>query len=88
MRMIDIKSKVYALYDKSKKYPCCAVMIEPCKNSINIVTAMPFKFRLIFAWYILRHQSFTIRSHYIEEKNEKEIEEYNSGKGLKRRQIE
>ena len=85
MEKIDIKSKIYALYDKDKKYPIYVVIAENSKNSISIVTEMSLKQRLMFAWYFIRHKNFTIKSHLLEEKNEKEIEEYNNGKGLKKR---
>ena len=85
MEKVDIKSKVYALYDKNKRYPSNVIIIENSKNSISIITEMSLKLRLMFAWYIIRHQNFTIKSHLLEEKNEKDIDEYNNGKGLKRR---
>ena len=85
MEKVDIKSKVYTLYDKDKRYPSYVVIIENSKNSISIVTEMSLKSRLMFAWYFIRHKNFSIKSHLLEEKNEKEIDEYNNGKGLKRR---
>ena len=85
MYKVNMKSKIYALYDKDKKYPSYVIIIEDSKNSISIMTEMSLKHRLMHAWYIIRHKNFTIKSHLLEEKNEIEIDEYNNGKGLKRR---
>ncbi len=86
MKPIDIKSKVFALYDKNKKYPSLVVIFQNKKNSIDIITNMSIKSRLKFAWHILSHNNFNIISQLLEEKNEEEIYDYNNGKGLKRRQ--
>ncbi len=87
MDKIDLESNVYALYDKDKRYPSYVVILDTRKNSISVVTNTSLKFRLKFAWYFIRHRNFIIKSYLLEEKDEKEIDEYNRGKGLKRRLI-
>lgn len=81
------KSIVYALYDKTRSTPSGVVEIEKEKGIIHIGMEEPFLKRLMIAlklaWHLVRHKGFTVTSHTMEEKTEKEIADWYAGKGLK-----
>ncbi len=79
-----LKAKVFALYgDKTKSYLHSVVAIDKEKGYFSFATESPFLSRLSLAWNILISRGFTINSPIIEEKTEKEIINWNNGKGLK-----
>ena len=81
------KSKVYALYDKTRSTPAGVVEIEKEKGLTHIGIEEPFLARLkaawILAWQLVMHKGFTVSSHTMEEKTEQEIADWYAGKGLK-----
>jgi hypothetical protein len=83
----QIKSIVYALYDKTRSTPSGVLEIEKEKGIIHIGIEEPFLARLkdawILAWHLVRHKGFTVSSHTMEEKTGQEIADWYAGKGLK-----
>lgn len=81
------KSIVYALYDKTRSTPAGVVEIEKERGIIHIGMEEPLLIRLKatlkLAWHLVMHKGFTVTSHTMEEKNEKEIADWYAGKGLK-----
>lgn len=84
MNVDPTKAKVYGIYNKkTDRHPHSIVVIEKEKCCATFETLSSFSFRLKVAWNIITHGKFTITSPRMEEKTEKEITDWNNGKGLK-----